>query len=286
MSITKPLFMKLVFIIPTVLIFIACNTSTDQKSEEAAITKLLDNETHFAAKGDSANWAACWINSNDASFIITTADGAQVINDFNSLAQELRQVKPFELKLTRHNYKYVIGNEVAFVSFDQQDNWAGADRKTKETRTLKKINGEWKIVHASIVELSSFVNTETASFHMAVNKIQKNPRNGFTNLSGLGGMSIGYMEIPAPTDFTPFFAGLPGDRCNSPHWGYVIDGSLRIKYSGEKEDTVNAGEVFYWPAPHTGIVDKNVKFIDFSPDSKFIPVMDHLAKKMAEAAGK
>ena len=190
------------------------------------------------------------------------------------------------MKLTRNNYEYVIGDDVAFVSFDQQDNWAGADRKTKETRALKKLNGEWKIVHASIVEISSFAGQETGSFHLPVTKIPKNPRNGFTNLSGFGGMSIGYMEIPAPADFTPFFEGLPGNMCNSPHWGYVIDGSLRIKYAGGKEETVNAGEAFYWPAPHTGTVDKNVKFIDFSPDSKFVPVMDHLAKKMAEAASK
>ena len=96
-------------------------------------------------------------------------------------------------------------------------------------------------------------------------------------------MSIDYMDVPGPADFTPFFKGLPDDMCSSPHWGYVIDGSLRIKYPGGKEDVVNAGEVFYWPAPHTAIVDKNVKFVDISPDGKFIPVMDHLAKKMAAA---
>lgn len=278
--------MKATFILAALCYLIACNTSTDPKSEEAAITKLLEEETYFAAKGDSANWASCWINSDDASLIMTTADGAQVIDDYNSLAKELRQVKPFDLKLTRNNYEYVIGRDVAFVSFDQQDNWSGAERTTKETRTLKKINGDWKIVHASIVELSSFANTQTASFHMAVNKIQKNPRNGFANLSGLGGMSIGYMEIPTPVDFTPFFAGLPGNMCTSPHWGYVIDGSLRVKYAEGKEETINAGEIFYLPAPHTGAVDTHVKFIDFSPDRKFIPVMDHLAKKMAESAGR
>ena len=197
--------------------------------------------------------------------------------------KELRQIKPFELKLSRNNYDYVIGDDVAFVSFDQQDNWGGADRKTKETRTLRKVNDEWKILHASIVEVSSFPQQGTASYHMPVSKIPKNPGNGFQNLSGLGGMSIGYMDVPGPTDFTPFFEGLPENMCSASHWGYVIDGSLRIKYPGGKEDTVNAGEVFYWPAPHTGVVDKNVKFIDISPDSKFIPVMDHLAKKMAQS---
>ena len=269
---------------PAILLCVACNTSSDRKSEETVITKILDDETRFAAKGDSIQWASCWVNSDDASFIITTADGVQTFNDFNSLAQEIRQVKPFDLKLTRNNYEYVIGDDFAIVSFDQQDNWSVADRKTKETRTLKKINGEWKIIHAAIVEVSSFAQQGTASYHMPVNKIPKNPRNGFQNLSGLGGMSIGYMDVPAPADFTPFFEGLPENMCSSPPWGYVIDGSLRIKYSDGQEETVNAGEVFYWPAPHTGVVDKNVKFIDISPDGKFIPVMDHLAKKMAQSA--
>jgi hypothetical protein len=268
------------------IIFVACNTPADRKSEEAAITKLLNDESHFAAKGDSAQWANCWINSDEASFIYTTADGAQTFNDFNSLAKKLREVKPFELKLIRNNYEYAIGNDVAFVSFDQQDNWGDAVRQTKETRALKKINDEWKIIHAAIVEVSSFAKMESGSYHIPVTKIPKNPRNGFQNISGLGGMSIGYMEVPGPADFTPFFKGLPNDLCNSPHWGYVIDGYLKIRYPGGKEETVNKGEAFYWPAPHTGVVEKNVKFIDFSPDGKFNTVMDHLSKKMKEAAGK
>lgn len=136
--------------------FVACNTSPDRKSDEAAIAKLIDNESHFAAKGDSVQWKTCWVNSDDASFIYTSVSGVQAYDDFNSLAQALTQAKPFELKLARDNYFYEIGDDIAFVSFDQQDNWGGVNRKTKETRTLRKVNGEWKILHASVVEVSSF----------------------------------------------------------------------------------------------------------------------------------
>lgn len=278
--------MKRTLVLLLVLTFIACSTSTDQKTEETAIAKLIDAETHFAAKGDSLQWASCWVNSDEASFCLSDVDGVQTYTDFNMLANMIGAIKPFELKLERNNFKYVIGKDVAFVSFDQKDNWGGIDRITKETRALKKINGKWKTIHAGIVVASSFNHKKSESFHMEANKIPTNPRNGFTNISGLGGMSIGYMEIPGPTDFTPFFKGLPEDMCSSPHWGYVLDGSLRIKYAGGKEETVSAGEVFFWPAPHTGMVDKSVKFIDFSPDHKFIPVLDHLAIKMAESAYK
>lgn len=278
--------MKTILVMSAVLSCLACNSVSNHQADEAFIIKLLDNESHFAAKGDSSQWASCWLNDDETSFIYTSADGVEAIKGFTSLATSIGQVKPFDLKLSRDNYNYTISDNLAFVSFDQQDNWGGSDHKKKETRTLKKINGEWKIMHASVVELSSFSQPQTTSYHMPVNKIPKNPRNGFTNLSGLGGMSIGYMELPTPADFSTLLEGLPGNMCSSPHWGYVIDGSIKLKYPGGKEETINAGEVFYWPAPHTGVVEKNVKFIDISPDNKFIPVMDHLAKKMSAAASK
>lgn len=243
---------------------------------------MLDDETRFAASRDTARWASCWVNANDVSFMYTTADGVESVKGFDTLSRLIGEIEPFELKLKRDNYHFEIDDNIAFVSFDQYDNWGSANRHTKETRTLKKINGEWKTAHSSVVDISSFNKPQTASYHMAVTQMPKNPRNGFQNISGLGGMSIGYMDVPGPADFTPLLEGLPENMCSSPHWGYVIDGSLRVKYPGGKEDVVNAGEVFYWPAPHTGIVEKNVKFIDISPDSKFVPVMDHLAKKMAE----
>ena len=79
--------MKAGLFISSVLLCLACNTSSNRQSDEAAITKLLDNESHFAAKGDSTQWASCWVNSDDVSFIITTSDGSQTFNDFNSLAK-------------------------------------------------------------------------------------------------------------------------------------------------------------------------------------------------------
>ena len=278
--------MKPIFFTVFAFVFTACNTLFAQKSEEPAIKKLLEDESHFAAKGDTKQWANCWVNTDEATFMYTTSEGVQSFNGFKSIAQAIGEIKPFELKLSRDNYRYTVGGDIAFVSFDQQDNWGGADQKKKETRTLRKINGAWKTVHSSVVVVSSFEHPQTTSYHMPVNQIPKNPRTGFTNISGLGGMSIGYMEVPGPADFTPLFKGLPDDMCSSPHWGYVIEGYLTVKYPGGKEETVNAGEVFYWLAPHTGVVEKNVKFIDFSPDGPFNAVMDHLAKKMKEMSGK
>jgi len=265
-----------------VLLCFACAKPVDDEAEKAAIAKLIDDETRYAAAADSANWATCWVNSPDAMFMLASADRVELYENSDSIASLIGSIEPFELKLNRDNFKYNISTDMAFVTFDQQDNFDGAERKTKESRTLKKVDGQWKIMNVSVVDVSSYDKRKTGSFHVAKEKLTVDPRTSFRNQYGLGGMAVGYVEAPAGTDFTPLFAGLPNDMCPSPHWGYLLEGSLSIKYPDGKEETVNAGEVFYWPAPHTGMTAKGAKFIDFSPEAEFKQVMDHLAMKMAE----
>jgi hypothetical protein len=260
----------------------ACTKPVDQEAEKKSITKLIDDETKFAAAGDAANWASCWVNSSDAMFILASADHVELFQGSDSLASIISSIQPFKLKLERHNYKFTIGHDMAFVTFDQQDDMGGVERKTKESRTLRKIEGQWKILNTSVVDVSSYERRKTGSFHVAKEKLAVDPRTSFRNQHGLGGMAVGYVELPAGVDFGPMFVGLPQDMCPSPHWGYVLEGAMQIKYPGGKEETIKAGEVFYWPAPHTGKVTKGVKFIDFSPSAEFTQVMDHIANKIAE----
>jgi len=95
-----------------------------------------------------------------------------------------------------------------------------------------------------------------------------------------GDMAIGYLELPAGTDFTPMFVGLPNDACHCPHWGYVLKGAVHVKYIDGKVEVTKAGEVFYWPGGHTGWVEEDTVFIDFSPEKEFQEVMAHMAKVM------
>jgi len=269
-----------------VLVCWACATP-DPESEKTKLTQLIDDETKFAAAADTANWGKCWLQNDEASFIIASAEGVQQFTGWNNLKGLLQDSKPFELKLRRDNYKFSIDNNVAFVSFDQYDNWGGGeDRKTQESRTLRKVDGNWKIVNTNVIATSSFEPPSTPSYHALKEKIHVDPRTTFRNQLGLGGMAVGYVEVPGGTDFTPMFAGLPQSNCPSPHWGYLFEGSIRIKYPDGKEDLVNAGEVFYWPAPHTGFVEKTAKFIDFSPEAEFSQVMDQIALNMSKQAAK
>ena len=49
----------------------------------------------------------------------------------------------------------------------------------------------------------------------------------------------------------PVLVGLPNDRCPSPHWGIILEGSIRVQHADGTEETAGAGEVYYWPPGHT-----------------------------------
>jgi hypothetical protein len=101
-------------------------------------------------------------------------------------------------------------------------------------------------------------------------------------LPGYGGMTVAFNEVPAGTDFSPLLQGLKNDSCHCPHWGYLVDGEMLVKYDDGTEERLTAGDVFYLPPGHTALVEKDLKFLDFSPEKELKEVMDHIAKKVAE----
>lgn len=103
-------------------------------------------------------------------------------------------------------------------------------------------------------------------------------------LPGYGGMTVAFNEIPAGTDFSPLLKGLKNDSCQCPHWGYVLEGELLLKYDDGLEEILAAGDVFYMQPGHTAIVRQNLKMIDFSPEKELNEVLGHIARKMAEFA--
>ena len=90
-----------------------------------------------------------------------------------------------------------------------------------------------------------------------------------------------YIDLPAGVDFTPLLVGLHNDHCQCPHWGYVLEGSITVRYEDGREETNRAGDVYYWPAGHTGWTDEGVTFLEWSPTTDILPVLDHLSKQLA-----
>jgi len=81
----------------------------------------------------------------------------------------------------------------------------------------------------------------------------------------LGDMAIRWARVPAGGDMAPLLIGLPGDRCPSPHWGVVLDGEIDITHADGRSEHVEGGELYYWPAGHTGFTSAGVTFVEIGP---------------------
>lgn len=95
-------------------------------------------------------------------------------------------------------------------------------------------------------------------------------------LAGWGDTAVSFMQMPAGTDLAPALSGLPDDLCQCPHWGYVLEGAVHVRYTDGGEETVEAGNVFYWPAGHTVRFDEDTKFVEFSPEEEMREVLAHI----------
>ena len=94
-------------------------------------------------------------------------------------------------------------------------------------------------------------------------------------------MGAEYFSLGAGADIAPLLKGLEGDSCQSPHWGYLLQGELTVTFADNKEEVVSAGDLFYWPPGHTVRADKDSEIILFSPQDEHSKVIEHIRAKMA-----
>lgn len=102
----------------------------------------------------------------------------------------------------------------------------------------------------------------------------------FGDATGYGAISGEYFTLGAGTDIAPLLQGLKGDMCQSPHWGYVLQGELTVTYSNGMDEIIRGGDLFYWPPGHTVKVGQDAEVILFSPQHEHSEVIDHMLKKM------
>jgi len=103
----------------------------------------------------------------------------------------------------------------------------------------------------------------------------------FGDATGFGKFAGEYFSLGAGTDITPLLKGLEDDLCQSPHWGYLIEGEVTVVYNDGKAEKVSGGDLFYWPPGHTVKVGKDAEVILFSPQDEHCPVVEHLRKQLA-----
>jgi hypothetical protein len=105
-------------------------------------------------------------------------------------------------------------------------------------------------------------------------------QQGFGDVSGFDTISGEYFSLSAGVDTTPLFEGLEDNRCQCPHWGYVLGGRVTTTDAAGTRETVEAGDLFYWPPGHNVKVDVDADIVMFSPQREHSKVIEHMIEKL------
>ena len=102
----------------------------------------------------------------------------------------------------------------------------------------------------------------------------------FENLEG--GYTVGFETYTADADLTPLFAGLPDDRCQCAHWGYVVKGKVTFK-TATGDETFESGDAYYVGPGHTPILYAGTEVIEFSPTTDLQRTLEVVERNLAAA---
>src|SRR5512141_627251 len=96
----------------------------------------------------------------------------------------------------------------------------------------------------------------------------------------LGGYTVAFETFREDADATPLFKGLPDDRCQSPHWGYVINGQVTFRFA-DRDEVYSAGEAYYAPPGHIPVIAAGTEIVEFSPGEDYAKTMEVVGRNLA-----
>jgi hypothetical protein len=101
----------------------------------------------------------------------------------------------------------------------------------------------------------------------------------------LDGYTVNFVTFREDIDHTPLLRGLPDDRCQCPHWGYVLSGRLTFRV-GDREEVYEAGDAFYVPPGHVPVQNEpGSEWVQFSPAEELRKTSEVLMRNVQALQG-
>ena len=96
--------------------------------------------------------------------------------------------------------------------------------------------------------------------------------------------TVNFTSFAADIDGAPLMKGLLDDRCQCPHWGYIVSGRMTFRYA-DGEEVFEAGDAFYTPPGHVPVVEAGTELVQFSPSEELKKTEEAMAKNMQAMQG-
>ena len=101
----------------------------------------------------------------------------------------------------------------------------------------------------------------------------------------LHGYTVNFVTFHEDIDGAPLLKGLPDDRCQCPHWGYVLNGAMTFQYA-DGDEVVAAGEAFYTPPGHVPVKhEPGTEVVMFSPTDELKVTEEAMNRNMQALQG-
>lgn len=99
-----------------------------------------------------------------------------------------------------------------------------------------------------------------------------------------GDITVEWSRVDAPFDLAPMFRGLPDDKCQCRHYGYVIRGRLTFVTNAGPVH-IEAGEAFDIPPGHIPAPGPGCEWVSFTASEEQRRTDDAIRRNAAAAAG-
>ena len=95
-----------------------------------------------------------------------------------------------------------------------------------------------------------------------------------------GGLAMCLIRLEEGARTDEVFAGLPDDRCQCAHWGYIISGTMRVHSAGGSA-SYHSGEPYFWAPGHNLEAATDAEYLEISDGAAYDRLMEHCAEVMA-----
>ena len=94
-----------------------------------------------------------------------------------------------------------------------------------------------------------------------------------------GGWTVAFETYTEDADLGPLFNGLPDDRCQCEHMGYVLKGRVGFR-SADGEELFEAGDAYHVGPGHTPVLYAGTEVVEFSPTDELAHTMEVVTRNM------
>ncbi|HYJ62843.1 MAG TPA: hypothetical protein VEV62_03795 [Parafilimonas sp.] len=247
-----------------------CSANAQPKNpEQDAVRKVIEQETRYFFDGNYDKWAGTWAqeptnyvifsgpNSNSETMGWDNISAAYKPNMTNVVSVS---ADDFAANYTKSDYQYHINGNVANVSFKE-------GKGNFETRTLEKVNGEWKLTSLTVVQSTDY--KLQASYNIIKSFIGKWKVDLSSFRTEPAQTQNSYKAVSNDYDIHETMYGIEFASANS----YIYEGKQLTSYATEDfitDYSQNAIKYFDYEKSQNGTISTAIGSASFDSSGRFV----------------